>query len=89
VSARRHEAAKLLPKSRRAPNQLGSRNLDADPDLPAVLASQRDRAAFEALYRRYVDRVYSYAFYQLGDHHDAEDATCLYTHLTLPTILRV
>jgi RNA polymerase sigma-70 factor (ECF subfamily) len=74
VSARRDEAAKLLLRSRRAPNQRG-RNLDADPDLPAVLASQRDRAAFEALYRRYVDRVYSYAFYQLGDHHDAEDAT--------------
>jgi RNA polymerase sigma-70 factor (ECF subfamily) len=74
VSARRDEAAKLLLRSRRSPNQRG-RNLDADPDLPAVLASQRDRAAFEALYRRYVDRVYSYAFYQLGDHHDAEDAT--------------
>ncbi len=27
------------------------------------------------LYRRYLDRVYAYAFYQLGDHHDAEDAT--------------
>ena len=27
------------------------------------------------LYRRYLDRVYGYAFYQLGDHHDAEDAT--------------
>jgi RNA polymerase sigma-70 factor, ECF subfamily len=74
VSARRDEAAKLLLRSRRARNQRG-RNLEADPDLPAVLASQRDRAAFEALYRRYVDRVYSYAFYQLGDHHDAEDAT--------------
>lgn len=46
-----------------------------DPDLPAVLAAQRDRAAFEVLYRRYLDRVYAYAFYQLGDHHDAEDAT--------------
>lgn len=74
MSARRDEAARLLLRSRRTPNQRG-RNLDADPDLPTVLASQRDRAAFEALYRRYVDRVYSYAFYQLGDHHDAEDAT--------------
>lgn len=46
-----------------------------DPDLPAVLAAQRDRAAFGVLYRRYVDRVYGYAFYQLGDHHDAEDAS--------------
>lgn len=47
----------------------------ADPDLPAVLAAQADRAAFDVLYRRYLDRVYGYAFYQLGDHHDAEDAT--------------
>lgn len=46
-----------------------------DPDLTDVRAAQRDRRAFDRLYRRYLDRVYSYAFYQLGDHHDAEDAT--------------
>jgi RNA polymerase sigma-70 factor (ECF subfamily) len=46
-----------------------------DPDLSDVHAAQSDRAAFAPLYRRYVDRVYGYAFYQLGDHHDAEDAT--------------
>jgi RNA polymerase sigma-70 factor (ECF subfamily) len=46
-----------------------------DADLPAVLAAREDRAAFALLYRRYLDRVYSYAFYQLGNHHDAEDAT--------------
>jgi RNA polymerase sigma-70 factor (ECF subfamily) len=46
-----------------------------DPDLRDVAAAQRDRPAFAVLYRRYVDRVYGYAFYQLGDHHDAEDAT--------------
>ena len=47
----------------------------SDPDLADVRAAQRDRAAFGALYRRYVDRVYGYCFYLLGDHHDAEDAT--------------
>jgi RNA polymerase sigma-70 factor, ECF subfamily len=46
-----------------------------DPDVAEVLAAQADRAAFGVLYRRYLDRVYGYAFYQLGDHHDAEDAT--------------
>lgn len=46
-----------------------------DPDLDAVLAAQADRAAFAVLYRRYLDRVYGYCFYLLGDHHDAEDAT--------------
>ena len=47
----------------------------SDPDLADVRAAQRDRAAFGALYRRYVDRVYGYCFYLLGDHHDAEDVT--------------
>ena len=46
-----------------------------DPDLTDVRAAQRDRAAFGALYRRYLDRVYGYCFYLLGDHHDAEDVT--------------
>ena len=46
-----------------------------DPDLADVRAAQADRAAFGALYRRYLDRVYGYCFYLLGDHHDAEDAT--------------
>jgi RNA polymerase sigma-70 factor (ECF subfamily) len=48
---------------------------ELESDLLAVRAAQADRAAFEVLYRRYLDRVYAYAFYQLGDHHDAEDAT--------------
>ena len=46
-----------------------------DPDLADVRAAQDDRAAFAALYRRYLDPVYGYCFYLLGDHHDAEDAT--------------
>jgi RNA polymerase sigma-70 factor, ECF subfamily len=52
-----------------------TRPAGADADLADVLAAQADRAAFATLYRRYLDRVYGYAFYQLGDHHDAEDAT--------------
>jgi RNA polymerase sigma-70 factor, ECF subfamily len=51
------------------------KGVSSDPDLADVRAAQRDRAAFGALYRRYVDRVYGYCFYLLGDHHDAEDAT--------------
>jgi len=47
----------------------------SDPDLAAVVAAQADRAAFAVLYRRYLNHVYAYAFYQLRDHHDAEDAT--------------
>ena len=47
----------------------------ADPDSADVRAAQADRAAFGVLYRRYLDRLYGYSFYLLGDHHDAEDAT--------------
>ena len=38
-------------------------------------AAKREPARFDALYRRYLARVYSYAYYELGDHHAAEDAT--------------
>lgn len=46
-----------------------------DRDRPLVEAAQRDPARFDALYRRYLAQVYSYAYYELGDHHAAEDAT--------------
>ena len=46
-----------------------------DRDRALVEAAQVDPARFDALYRRYLAQVYSYAFYELGDHHDAEDAT--------------
>ena len=46
-----------------------------DRDRPLVEAALREPARFDALYRKYLAQVYSYAFYELGDHHDAEDAT--------------
>ncbi len=46
-----------------------------DPDRPAVQAAQRDPREFEILYRRYVGQVYSFAIYELGDRHAAEDVT--------------
>jgi RNA polymerase sigma-70 factor (ECF subfamily) len=56
------------------PQAAGARD-GADPDLADVWAAQADRAAFGRLYRRYLDGVYGYSFYLLGDHHDAEDVT--------------
>jgi RNA polymerase sigma-70 factor, ECF subfamily len=56
-------------------SQQPRRHVEADGDLEAVRAAQADRAAFGVLYRRYLERVYGYCFYVLGDHHDAEDAT--------------
>ena len=58
------------------PKEAGRRRLvHLDRDRPLVDAAQADPARFEALYRKYLAQVYSFAFYELGDHHDAEDAT--------------
>ena len=46
-----------------------------DLDRPLVEAARREPERFEALYRRYLAPVYSYAYYELGNHHAAEDAT--------------
>ena len=48
-------------------------HLDLDRSL--VDAARADPARFDALYRKYVAQVYNYAVYELGDHHEAEDAT--------------
>jgi RNA polymerase sigma-70 factor (ECF subfamily) len=46
-----------------------------DRDRALVEAAQRDPLQFDALYRRYLAQVYSYAVYELRDHHEAEDVT--------------
>jgi RNA polymerase sigma-70 factor, ECF subfamily len=46
-----------------------------DRDRGLVEAARRDPTRFDALYRKYLAQVYSYAFYELRDHHAAEDAT--------------
>lgn len=46
-----------------------------DRDRALVDAARRDPTRFDALYRKYLAQVYSYAYYELGDHHEAEDAT--------------
>lgn len=51
-----------------------SRQREGD-DGELALSAQQDHAAFEQLYRRYVDRVYRYCFVHTGDSRDAEDLT--------------
>ena len=46
-----------------------------DPDRSLVREAQGDPARFDALYRKYVAQVYSFAYHELGDHHEAEDVT--------------
>ena len=41
----------------------------------AASAKQQVDEDFAALYRTHLRDVYSYAFYRVGDHHDAEDLT--------------
>jgi RNA polymerase sigma-70 factor (ECF subfamily) len=57
------------------PEEDGPRLAHLDRDRRLVEAAQTDPARFEALYRKYLAQVYSYAFYELRDHHEAEDAT--------------
>jgi len=51
------------------------RLLAYDTDRPAVEAARRDPRQFEALYRKYVAQIYSFALYELRDQHAAEDVT--------------
>jgi len=51
------------------------RVIPLDPDRSLVRAAQADPARFDALYRKYLAQVYSFAYHELGDHHEAEDVT--------------
>jgi RNA polymerase sigma-70 factor (ECF subfamily) len=57
------------------PDEGGPRLAHLDRDRRLVEAAQADPAQFEALYRKYLAQVYSFAYYELRDHHEAEDAT--------------
>lgn len=52
-----------------------ARPIPYDADHSAVEAARRDPKAFEALYRKYVAQVYSFALYETRDQHAAEDLT--------------
>ncbi len=44
-------------------------------DARLVTAARQNRAAFVALYRRYLPRVYRYVYRRVGNQQDAEDVT--------------
>lgn len=46
-----------------------------EEDRTLMAAAQRDPSAFTALYRRYLDRVYRYLRYRVGNEQDAQDLT--------------
>ncbi|MCL4396214.1 MAG: sigma-70 family RNA polymerase sigma factor [Chloroflexi bacterium] len=47
----------------------------SEPEAILIARAAHDAEAFGALYERYVDRIYSYIFYRVGNVHDAEDLT--------------
>ncbi|MGH2953615.1 MAG: RNA polymerase sigma factor [Solirubrobacterales bacterium] len=51
-----------------------SEQADAEASEPSESKAELDRA-FEELYRTHLRDVYSYAYYRVGNHHDAEDLT--------------
>ena len=57
------------------PEEGDPRHATLDRDRLLVESAKADPARFDALYRKYVAQVYSYAYYELRDHHEAEDAT--------------
>lgn len=46
-----------------------------DEEAIILRASQGDKEAFGLLYERYVERIYNYIYYRVGNTHDAEDLT--------------
>ncbi len=51
-----------------------------------VERAKTDPEAFGILYERYVNKVYSYVYYRVGNHHDAEDLTARTFHRALDHI---
>jgi len=62
-----------VEESRKPPVADGDLN-GAMPGGPARAKAALDRD-FEALYREHLRDVYSYCYYRIGNHHDAEDLT--------------
>jgi len=57
------------------PDEGDPRHAPLDRDRALVEAARADPARFDALYRKYVAQVYNFAYYELRDHHEAEDVT--------------
>ena len=47
----------------------------ADDEARLIERAKKDANAFGELYERYVAQIYSYIYYRMGNHYDAEDLT--------------
>ena len=50
-------------------------NSEQLPDGEVIERAKSDPEAFGLLYQRFVDRIYNYIYYRVGNHSDAEDLT--------------
>jgi RNA polymerase sigma-70 factor (ECF subfamily) len=55
---------------------------DVDEDK-LIEQAKTDPAAFGQLYELYVDKIYNYIYYRVGNHHEAEDLTAKVFHRAL------
>ena len=76
----------VLPIRRRKADHQGKLML-ADEDS-VVERAKTDPAAFGILYECYVNKIYSYIYYRVGNQHDAEDLTARTFHRALDHIDR-
>jgi len=44
-------------------------------DMELVEMAKEDKDAFGEIYERYIDKIYKYIYYRVGNQHDAEDLT--------------
>src|SRR3954467_3375712 len=64
----------LRPSGGRRPARRSLPCMATGPDSPAAAKARLD-ADFSELYRAHLRDVYSYSYYRVGNHHDAEDLT--------------
>ncbi len=50
-------------------------NLKDLSDIELIALAKEDKEAFGEVYERYVDKIYKYIYYRVGNQHDAEDLT--------------
>lgn len=60
---------------KRSPAHADALEATAEPEPQLIERAKRDPEAFGVLYERYVDRIYAYIYYRMGDAREAEDLT--------------
>ncbi len=63
-------------------------NLADFPEKELIELAKTDPVAFGELYQRYLDRIYNYVYYRIGNADDAEDLTARTFHQALGSIHR-